>query len=163
MVRSYLYQLIGILLRLIPNNASTNVSYESGDSLGQLPSSLKLTREILYHIAKHYQSPITVDSIAHAIGLSKSHLCRVFKQHTNQTIVHYINELRCQHALNLIKENVPLGQICESVGFSDYNYFSRVFKKNALAIHQSISFLNNYSFYIRLIEFILHLKPKARP
>ena len=63
-------------------------------------------------------------------GLSKSHLCRIFKQHTGVTITHYINALRMQYAYKLIIEtNIPIKDIYIMCGYENSQYFNRVFKK----------------------------------
>lgn len=45
-------------------------------------------------------------------------------------IAEYIRTLRLQQAQTLLKESdIPITEIAASVGFDDYNYFRRVFKK----------------------------------
>ncbi len=44
-------------------------------------------------------------------------------------MVKYINRMRCYRAISLIEGGVSVTQAAQEVGYSDYNYFSRIFKK----------------------------------
>ncbi|MGL1891304.1 MAG: AraC family transcriptional regulator [Spirochaetaceae bacterium] len=122
MIRSYIYQIIGRLLRL-GGNGQKNIPEK-------YPESLNLVKKILFYISRDSNSQITLDDMSRELSVTKNHLCRVFKHHTNQTILHYINEVRCLTALSLIQNGVSYTDACYESGFNDYNYFSRVFKKN---------------------------------
>ncbi|MDF2567034.1 MAG: hypothetical protein K0R90_490 [Oscillospiraceae bacterium] len=56
-------------------------------------------------------------------------MCRIFKQCTGTTIVEYVNQLRCKKAISLINDGETISQAAALVGYNDYNYFSRTFKK----------------------------------
>lgn len=111
------------------DNASSNLYPKNHDKndIGQDP--LHHIHHILQYISENYRSYITLDTLAIKLGLSKAYMCRIFKKHTGITILTYINELKCSHAASLILNGMPLQQTCEEVGFADYNYFSRLFKK----------------------------------
>ncbi len=93
--------------------------------------SIEHLKKILFFLSEHYTNPeaVSLTALSRQFGLSVPYLCRIFKKHTGLTLANYINELRCSRAASLIKEGLPLIQISEIAGFSDYNYFSRVFKK----------------------------------
>jgi hypothetical protein len=64
------------------------------------------------------------------IGLAVGLSCRFFKKMTGRSALAYVNEYRIEKATVLLtKTDEPIGEIAESVGFDDLNYFSRVFKK----------------------------------
>ena len=79
--------------------------------------------------AYHYSTCNQLDALAAQAGISKNYMCRIFKEHTGCTIIHYINQLRCYKAMSLIADGVSVTQAALQVGYSDYNYFSRVFKQ----------------------------------
>ncbi|MBQ5783001.1 MAG: helix-turn-helix transcriptional regulator, partial [Oscillospiraceae bacterium] len=67
---------------------------------------------------------------AGAVGISRSHLYRVFISNLNQSPIDYLTEYRINEACNLIKNTtLSISEIAVSVGFFDQFYFSRVFKK----------------------------------
>ena len=86
--------------------------------------------DAIKYIQFNYSTDISVDDIANAVGISRSHLYRVFVSNLEQSPIEYLTEYRINEACNLIKNtNLSISQIAVSVGFFDQFYFSRVFKK----------------------------------
>lgn len=76
------------------------------------------------------QEDIDVGDIAANAGISRSHLYRLFVQHTSMTPSEYLTRYRIDRAATLLKcNNLSVGEAAYSTGFSDQLYFSRVFKK----------------------------------
>lgn len=62
--------------------------------------------------------------------MSVSYLCVFFKKYTKKTLNDYLTEVRIANAKILLKDNrKKLYEIATSVGFTDANYFSTLFKK----------------------------------
>jgi len=58
------------------------------------------------------------------------HCEMIFKQTTGMSIARYIIKKRIDESKSLLQEGtLSLPEIADEVGFSDYNYFSRAFKK----------------------------------
>ena len=71
-----------------------------------------------------------MDDIAKAVGVSRSHLYRVFMSNVGQSPIDYLTNYRISEACSLLKStNLSIAEIAVSVGFFDQFYFSRVFKK----------------------------------
>ena len=86
--------------------------------------------EILDYISKNYKENITTASIADRCYLNKSYLCRFFKKNMGMSLTEYINKIRVEKAAVLLKNtDESITDIALNVGFSDLNYFSRIFKK----------------------------------
>ncbi|MDY6314466.1 MAG: AraC family transcriptional regulator [Clostridia bacterium] len=87
-------------------------------------------RNIIDYIQSNYQSKLSLSKIAKSCHLSKCYMCRVFKEATGDTILSYINNIRCIYAEYLIcTTNMSVADAAEASGFSSAAYFSRVFKK----------------------------------
>lgn len=88
-------------------------------------------KKVIDIINKQYHEPkLTLSSIAQDLYVNKNYLCDIFKLETGTTINQYISDIRINSAKELIrKSQMTLNDISEKVGYSDYNYFSRVFKK----------------------------------
>ncbi len=79
---------------------------------------------------KNYTEDLTLGEIAAAVTLSPSYLSKLFKEYRNQTVMDFLERIRIEAALNLIKEtNLSIKEITFRVGYRDPNYFSKVFKK----------------------------------
>lgn len=82
------------------------------------------------YVKTNYMKGITASSVANRVFLDKSYAARLFKRKTEMTITEYINKTRIKYALRLIENsNIPLNSIAINVGFTDPNYFTRVFRK----------------------------------
>ncbi|WP_141336292.1 helix-turn-helix domain-containing protein [Paenibacillus sp. tmac-D7] len=78
---------------------------------------------------KNYMQEISLTQIAEYAGLSVSHFSALFKQHTGDSFVNYINQIRIDKAKQLLLEpDLKIYQVADMVGFSSMPYFNRVFK-----------------------------------
>lgn len=84
----------------------------------------------LKYISDNITKPLTLDSICKEIHLSKEYTARVFKREIGLTVTQYINQQKLDIAKNLLLiDEFDLQNIAEKVGYQNYNYFSRIFKK----------------------------------
>lgn len=78
----------------------------------------------------NYSRDISINDIAAAVGVSRSHLYRVFVSHLGQSPVEYLTLFRISEACSLLETtNLTVAEVAYSVGFFDQFYFSRVFKR----------------------------------
>ncbi|MDY0290179.1 MAG: PocR ligand-binding domain-containing protein [Sphaerochaeta sp.] len=82
-------------------------------------------------IRKNYNLGLTLSDVSGAVYLSPNYFSTIFKEITNTNFSNYLNSIRIQEGKKLLREtNLPIKQIVQMVGFEDYNYFNRVFKKS---------------------------------
>ena len=83
---------------------------------------------ILSYIHVHYAEKLTLQEIADSEGLSPTYLSHLFKNQLGCTFLDYLNGLRFEHALMLLRQtDMKLLEICIECGFSDTRYMNRVF------------------------------------
>lgn len=88
-----------------------------------------MVRQALNYINTHLSSDIHLPEIASAINVSPNYLSAVFNRETKQSISTYINQRRVDKAIELLEtSNASIEDVACFVGFSDMNYFTRVFK-----------------------------------
>ena len=93
-------------------------------------SSSQYVLSAIKFIQFNYSHDISVDDIAKAVGVSRSHLYRVFMANVGQSPIDYLTHYRISEACSLLKSSsLSIAEIAVSVGFFDQFYFSRVFKK----------------------------------
>jgi AraC-like DNA-binding protein len=81
-------------------------------------------------IELNYSQKLTVQEIAHYVGISRSQLYRVFMESYQKSPMQMILEYRILIACGYLKNSqMTISSIGYSVGFEDSLYFSRVFKK----------------------------------
>lgn len=87
-------------------------------------------RAMLDYIHENYSSHISISDIAKSADISKSECFRCFADISLLTPVEYINQYRLFEAAKLlISTDLPITDICYSVGFNSTSYFSKEFKK----------------------------------
>jgi len=92
-------------------------------------SKLVINRALNY-IDQHYDEKISLEDVAQKLHLSKHYLCNAFKKGTGENMSLYINKLRIEKAKKLLLESDGrIKEIFEEVGYSNQQYFSKVFKK----------------------------------
>lgn len=84
---------------------------------------------VLECIMQSYGSKISIDQIADELGVSGTCLSKKFKDETKHTFNEFLNRYRIQKALEYMRDgDLRIYEIAELVGFSEYKYFSQVFK-----------------------------------
>ncbi|MDQ0193808.1 AraC family transcriptional regulator [Paenibacillus wynnii] len=74
---------------------------------------------------------LSLEMLADEMGMSATYIGRVFKQHTFQTILGYIQEVRMTKVRELLIEtDDSIGDIAEQTGFANNPYFYKAFKKH---------------------------------
>ena len=85
---------------------------------------------IIEYIHQHYKKELTAAMMAKQYHLNPSYFSQLFKKNTNTTFTDYITRLRIEEACRLLSSSEDkIGDIVEQVGFNDYFYFSRLFKR----------------------------------
>lgn len=80
------------------------------------------------YIRHNTANRIAVSDLAAFCHCSESYLSRIFKRRTGVNINVYVNKVRVEQAKNsLLLSHDSIAEIASRVGFSDPNYFSRVF------------------------------------
>ncbi|MBX2875591.1 MAG: helix-turn-helix transcriptional regulator, partial [Saprospiraceae bacterium] len=75
-------------------------------------------------------SDLSVNDLCRAVQLSHAHLYRKLKALTNLTPVQFIRFIRLKQAKILLEtSSMNISEIAYAVGFSDPNYFSRIYHK----------------------------------
>jgi AraC-like DNA-binding protein len=83
----------------------------------------------LEFINERYTDGITLSDIADACNVTGEHLAREFKRHTGQTVIAYINALRCKRAALSISLGSSVTEAAMECGFGSLSYFSRTYKR----------------------------------
>ena len=87
-------------------------------------------RSCLNYIDFHYMEPLNLESLAERFVINKNYLSTRFHREVGMTVTEYINRTRIQRAEDLLKKKtLSMQAVAEQCGFSDANYFTRIFRK----------------------------------
>jgi len=82
------------------------------------------------YVNEHYCEKITLTGIAQMVGVSSSYFSTMFSRLTGENLIAYITRLRIEKAAELIRSgSFNLTETAFMVGYEDYAYFSRIFRK----------------------------------
>lgn len=81
-------------------------------------------------INKKYMNDLSLTLVAETVSITPSYLSRIFYKETKYNFVEYINYVRINKAKELLLDSkVSIKDVTGKVGYTNYNTFSRVFKK----------------------------------
>ena len=86
-------------------------------------------RRIREYLEEHYAESITLESLAEYVQLNPTYLSMMFKKEEGISYSKCLLNIRIQHARELLEAGEKAKDVCEKVGYYDYRYFSRQFKK----------------------------------
>lgn len=89
-----------------------------------------LVRDAKIYIMTNYPLPISIETIADELHVTRHHLMRLFKTETGETINEFLTNYRINIASALLKVGeLTISEIAQQVGYQDASYFSKIFKK----------------------------------
>ncbi len=91
----------------------------------------RILRQAMAYINEHYAQPISRKDLASQLAVSDNYLTRCFRQELGITPTAYVNRRRVQQAKAIFQQQgqTTVTEVALAVGFSDSNYFARVFRK----------------------------------
>ena len=111
-------RLLGTLLKKLPVLKSGEV----------VERRIQFIHSIQLYVQQNFRTNLTTEQIAADLGYNKSYFCKLFKQNLGMPFLQYVNEYRIRYAI-IWYRGYPLTEIAGEIGFKDYSYFARVFKK----------------------------------
>ena len=79
---------------------------------------------------RHFQQPLSIQTIANEVGISRSYLEALFNRYMRGSIVDYLHAVRCDHAAQLLTSTrFPVIEIALDSGFNNRQHFTRVFRE----------------------------------
>lgn len=102
---------------------------EKGDGSPGQPHNVKL-QTIDRYIAEHVAFTVSSTDMAEHLNLNPSYFSRYFKKMTGINFTDYVHQFKMSLAVRLLDKNdATIESTAAKLGYSDRNYFSKVFKK----------------------------------
>lgn len=87
-----------------------------------------LSYQVLHYISEHFTEPLSLESTAYALGISRIHLSHIFSQQLHINFRQYINTLRIDRACFLLRDpGYSISQIAYLCGYGNPRTFHRAF------------------------------------
>jgi two-component system, response regulator YesN len=82
------------------------------------------------YVAAHYHEALSLKQIAGLCSINTSYLGQLFKKSTGDSFTNYVNRYRVDKARELLSQtNLKVYEVSQRVGFTDYHYFLKIYKK----------------------------------
>ncbi|MEL6929554.1 MAG: AraC family transcriptional regulator [Cyanobacteria bacterium J06600_6] len=94
---------------------------------GLTPSQL---RTIVEYIQAHLDCDLSLNTLASLIHISPHYFASLFKQSTGISPHKYIIQCRLERAKQLLRQDLAISFICQSVGFKNQSHFTKVFRQH---------------------------------
>ncbi|MBW7453020.1 helix-turn-helix domain-containing protein [Paenibacillus sepulcri] len=86
--------------------------------------------QVKHFVEENYTCDISLQSVALKFNINSSYLSRLFSETENTNFIDYLAHIRITKAIEFIKtSNLKIYEICEKVGYTSPEHFSRTFKK----------------------------------
>ena len=114
---------------------------------------LKIDRAKAYIDQNYYNEELNLDLVAENVGMSKYYMCKEFHKEYGISPGKYIKELRISQACRLLtsNSNYTIEDIARMVGYSNNNYFGKVFKASKGITPDSFRKQSNRHDFVRTI------------
>ncbi|MDE6994656.1 MAG: helix-turn-helix domain-containing protein [Lachnospiraceae bacterium] len=111
------------------------IQYVSGKvhkAMEATQKSRSVVEELKVYIEQHYSEDITRDNLAEIAFLNSDYMARLFKRETGQSVGGYLLSVRMKKAEELLcLTDESIGSIAQQVGYDNFSYFSRLFKRHS--------------------------------
>lgn len=87
-----------------------------------------LTKEICEYVHWNVHEKISISTIAEKFHFSEGYISHKFKKETGMSVAAYITKTKIAEAKELLRTEMPLIQIAETLGFCSQSHFSKVFR-----------------------------------
>lgn len=90
----------------------------------------QIANDVLYYVYTHIDTAINLDELSGALGVSKFHMHRIFKEVFDKNIHESVQSIRLQKAANLLLTNKysTISEIAGMCGYGSHSSFIKAFK-----------------------------------
>lgn len=118
-----LYQMIGTIFSGNHYNTAPSRPPRNHRRILQLKQALEF-------MESSYNTPITLEEIAHSVDMSPKYFCKFFQEMTHRTPIDYLNHYRIERACyQLLTSDQSITEVAYNSGFNDLSYFIKTFKR----------------------------------
>lgn len=127
-------ELDGILSRLVERcRRRTTPARQASSPVNEARPSEKddVIGMVKRYIREHIREDIYIADIAGQVFLNEQYLMRTFKKATGLSILEFITSERLRQAQTLLADtDLPINRVADAVGYGNYSYFTRLFKRS---------------------------------
>lgn len=117
-----------LAMELEDGNDQNQAEYQVNDL--NCNESLSFINEAKKYVTQHYDKKITLEEIAEYLYITPAYFSVTFKRATGQNFIDYVTQVKIEKSKELLKKSMyRIKEVAVKVGYDDYTYFCKVFKK----------------------------------
>ncbi len=106
------------------------IIYLTKDYLNKTASDQSIAQSMQEYVDLHYAEDISRNTLTDIFYLDPDYASKLFKKETGRSFKNYIIDKRIEVAKNLLTTTeLPINTVADNVGYGNYSYFTRLFKK----------------------------------
>ena len=88
-------------------------------------------KQMMDYIDENFTQPLLLKNLAMQFYINESYCCYLFNKHIGISFSKYLNKLRIEHAMEIIKNNrtLSIDEVAERTGYASYYHFNKKFKE----------------------------------
>jgi len=103
---------------------------EKLQALNSVSPDQRLAEKCRHYLHEHFSEIRSMDTVAQACHVSRSHLYNLFQEHVQMTPKEYLERLKISTAADLLTQtDWTMERIAEETGYADAPTFSKAFKR----------------------------------
>ena len=100
------------------------------DIMERTPQWSPAVSKAVAYVKENYPNPLSLEQVGYSVGISPNRLSRLFCEETGKGFSDFLIEYRTEKAKEmLLMPGASIKQVSNACGYTDPNYFSRLFKK----------------------------------
>lgn len=98
---------------------------------GQQHAGNRTFKAICSYIDEHYREELSIPSLSRLFNVNGNYISQLFRKETGSTFTEYVTSRRIEYACEILRNtDLTISEVADKAGYSDYFYFSRIFKRN---------------------------------
>ena len=85
--------------------------------------------KITAYLRDNIERKLTLEDICRGVYESPAKIKEVFRRFTNGGVIHFFNQMRCEHIMRLLEEGYSVKHIANTMQYSSPYYLSYFFKR----------------------------------
>lgn len=123
-VKAALLKFVGLLIR------DGLLQTRAGGEAASSDFRMSRLKAVLSYIQRHSGEELRLSDVAAQFHLSPKYFSRYFKRSLDRSFVEYLNAFRIERSADLLLHtDLPVGEIALSVGFGNFSYYIRQFRR----------------------------------
>lgn len=99
-------------------------------TLTDSPQNQDTIKNVLKYCMEKYTEPLSLELLSKQMHLNKYYISHIFRERMNMSYKNFINNLRVEHACDLLEKGCSITDVAYNSGFSSVRTFNRAFIKH---------------------------------